>query len=100
MGLIRKARTGLGCTVQIIGGILWAGGGLVLFIWTLYVLFSTFGVLALIVAIMVAPLTLLTAVLIVWFSTGVFPVDVLLLWVVMIIGMVVVGVGGAISGED
>lgn len=73
MALIRKARTGVGCFVQIIGGILWAGCGLLMFIWAMYVLFSTFGAWTIIVCLVAAPLTYLASFFIVWFSTGSFP---------------------------
>ena len=100
MGLIKKARTGLGCTIQIIGGILWAGAGLVVFIWTLYVLFSTFGVWTIFVGLLLAPVTYVASILIVWFSTGIFPLIMLIPYVASWVGIGIIAIGGAISGED
>ncbi len=100
MGFISKARTGTGCFIQSIGGILWIGSVLVTFIWTMYVLFSTFGVWTIIIGLLLAPLTYFAAVLIVWFSTGVFPVIVLILWLASWLGLGIVGLGAGVRGED
>ena len=100
MGLIRKARTGVGRTIQIIGMILWLIAGLVVFIWTLYVLFSTFGIWTIFVGLFLAPITYVASIFIVWFSTGIFPVIMLLPYITSWVGMILAGVGGAISGED
>ena len=100
MGLIKKARTGTGCFVQIIGGILWIGSGLSVFIWTLYVLFATFGAWTILIGLFLAPITYLAAVLIVWFSTGIFPVIVLVLWIASWVGAGIVYIGQRISGEE
>ncbi len=100
MGLIKKARTGTGCVVQIIGGILWVGGGLTVFIWTLYVLFATFGIWTIFVGLLLFPVTYLASIFIIWFSTGVFPVILLIPYIASFVGMVLVGVGSGIRGED
>jgi len=100
MGLIKKARTGTGCFVQIIGGILWAGSGLAVFIWTLYVLFATFGAWTILIALLLAPITYLAAIFIVWFSTGVFPVIVLILWLASWLGAGIIYVGERVGGAD
>lgn len=100
MGFIRKARTGTGCLVQTIGGIIFIGSGLAVFIWELYVLFTAFGAWTILIALLFAPITYLAAIFIVWFSTGVFPVIVLILWLVSWIGGGIIYVGSRISGED
>ena len=100
MGLFKKARTVLGRTIQIIGYILWVVAGLALLIWTLFVLFSTFGVWTIFVGLILAPVTWLASVFIIWFSTGVFPVILLIPYVVSFIGVALVGIGGKIGGED
>ncbi|MDH5695782.1 MAG: hypothetical protein OEZ00_04150 [Dehalococcoidia bacterium] len=100
MGLIEKARTSTGCFVQIIGGILFIGSGLTVFIWELYVLFNTFGAWTILIALLLAPITYFAAIFIVWFSTGIFPVIVLILWLVSWIGVGIAYVGSRISGED
>ena len=100
MGLIKKARTGTGCSVQIVGGILWVGGGLIVFIWTLYVLFATFGIWTIFVGLLLFPVTWLASIFIIWFSTGIFPVILLIPYVASFVGLVLMGVGGGIRGED
>jgi len=100
MRIFQKARTGTGCTVQIIGGILWFGCGLVAFIWELYVLFHVFGIFALFIALIFAPITYFFAILVVWFSTGIFPVIVLILWLGSWLGMGIAYVGSLITGGE
>jgi len=100
MGLIKRARTGLGRVVQIIGMILWLVTGLVCFIWVLYVLFATFGVWTIFVGLLLAPVTYVASIFIIWFSTGVFPVILLIPYIASWGGLALVGIGGAISGED
>jgi len=100
MGLLKKARTGAGCFVQIVGGILWIGCGLLMFIWTLYVLFATFGIWTIFVGLLLAPVTYLASFFIIWFSTGIFPVILLIPYIASWVGMGIMAIGGAISGED
>ncbi len=100
MGVIKKARTGAGCFVQIIGGILFVGSGLVVFIWELYVLFTAFGAWTILIALVLAPITYFAAIFIVWFSTGVFPVIVLILWLTSWLGVGIIYVGERIGGAD
>ena len=100
MGLVKKARTGIGCFVQIIGAILWLGCGLLMFVWTLYVLFSTFGAWIIFVGLFLAPITYAASIFIIWFSTGVFPIILLIPYVLSWVGMVIVGIGGMVAGED
>jgi hypothetical protein len=100
MGFLSKARTGTGCFVQSIGGIIWMGTGLTAFIWTLYVLFSEFGAWTIIIGLILAPITYIAAVFIVWFSTGVFPVIVLVLWIASWIAMGIVALGQKIGGQE
>lgn len=100
MGLIKKARTGVGRGVQIIGMILWLVTGVAVFIWTLYVLFATFGIWTIFVGLLLAPVTYLASIFIIWFSTGVFPVVLLIPYVASFVGIALIGIGGAISGED
>jgi hypothetical protein len=100
MGLIKKARTGVGRAIQIIGIILWLVTGLAVFIWTLYVLFSVFGIWTIFVGIIFAPITYVASIFIVWFSTGIFPLIMLIPYVASWVGMGLIALGGAISGED
>ena len=100
MPIIQKARTGSGLAVQIIGGVIFAGCGLVTLIWELYVLFSVFGIWALLIALIFAPITYFFAILVVWFSTGVFPVIILILWLGGWLGLGIGYFGSLIRGED
>ncbi len=100
VGLIQEARMGTGRFVQIIGGVLYFGSGLAVFIWTLKVLFDAFGIFALLVGFILAPFTWLFAVLVAWFSTGVFPVWIFVLWLASWIALVIMYAGGRIRGED
>ena len=100
MGFLTKARTGTGCFIQSIGGIIWIGSGAAAFIWTLYVLFSEFGAWTIIIGLIFAPITYIAAVLIVWFSTGVFPVIVLIIWLASWVGMGIAALGAKIGGKD
>jgi hypothetical protein len=100
MGLISKARTGFGCFIQVIGGILWIGCGLLMTIWALYVLFSTFGVWTIFVGLLLFPITYVASIFIIWFSIGEFPWLLLIPYLLSYVGMVIMGVGGAIKGED
>ena len=100
MGLVKKARTGTGCFVQIIGGILGIGSALVALVWTLWVLFDAFGAWTILIGLLLAPITFFASVLIVWFTTGVFPVIVLILWLAFWLGSGIMYIGSRISGED
>jgi hypothetical protein len=99
-GLIRKAKTGTGIAMQIIGGILWFGCGLLMFIWTLYVLFSVFGVWTIFVGLILAPITYAASIFIIWFSEGVFPTILLIPYILSWAGMLMMGFGGTVTGED
>jgi len=100
IGPIRKARTGFGRFVQVVGVILWLGCGLLMFVWALYVLFSTFGVWTIFVGLFLFPITYTASIFIIWFSTGVFPSMLLAPYILSFVGLVIVAAGGAISGED
>ena len=99
-GLISKARTGTGRFIQVIGVLLWGGCGLLMFIWTLYVLFSIFGIWTIFVGLLLAPVTYVASIFIIWFSTGIFPVFLLAPYIVSFFGIAMIALGGAISGED
>ena len=100
MGIFQKARTGTGCLIQAIGGIIWLGSGLVVTIWAIYVLFTTYGVWTIIICLLLFPIVYFAAVLIVWFTTGIFPVIALILWLASWLGAGIFFIGSRISGED
>lgn len=100
MGIFQKARTGTGCLIQAIGGIIWLGSGLIATIWAIYVLFVAFGAWTIIICLLLSPIVYFAAVLIVWFTTGIFPVIVLILWLASWIGMGITFIGSRIGGEE
>lgn len=98
--MFRKARTGTGCFVQAIGYILWIGTGLAATIWALWVLFDAFGAWTIIIGLLLFPIVYFAAFLIVWFTTGIFPIIVLILWLASWLGAGITYLGSRISGED
>lgn len=100
MGFIKKARTGTGRSIQVIGWIIFIGTGLATFIWELTALYSAFGAWTILVALLFTPITYLAAVIIVWIATGAFPIIVLILWLASWLGMGTVAIGSRIGGED
>ena len=100
MGVVKKARTGAGYLLQVIGGLLWAGCGLLMLIWALYVLFQTFGIWTIFVGFLLLPVTYVASIFIVWFTTGIFPVILLIPYIASFVGMVLIGIGGAVREEE
>jgi len=96
-GWFRKAT---GTTLGVVGIILWILSGLACLVWTLYVLFSIFGVWTIFVGLLLAPITYIASIFIVWFSTGHFPVILLIPYVVSLIGLALAALGGKIKGES
>jgi len=92
-------RRATGTTIGVVGLILWVIGGLICFVWTLYVLFSLFGWWTIFVGLILAPVTYIASIFIIWFSTGHFPLILLVPYVISITGLVLAGVGGKIKGE-
>lgn len=99
MGLAGSLRKGTGTGIGLLGFLLWLVAGIFCFVWSLYVLFAAFGVWAIVVGIVVAPLTYLASILIVWFATGVFPVLLLIPYVLSFVGIGLASIGGRISGD-
>lgn len=100
MGFIDKARGAAGTTIGCVGIILWFISGLVCFVWALYVMFEVFGVWTIFVGLFFFPITYIASIFIVWFSTGVFPIILLIPYVISFIGLALAAIGGKISGED
>jgi hypothetical protein len=93
-------RRATGTTIGVLGLILWVVGGLICFVWTLYVLFSLFGWWTIFVGLIVAPVTYIASVFIIWFSTGHFPLILLIPYVLSFIGLILASAGGKIKGES
>ena len=99
MGLFSRARTGTGRMVQVVGFVLWMTGALLTFVWTLYLLFSTFGVWTIFVGLLFAPVTYIASVFILWFSTGAFPLFLSAPYLFSFVGGGLLVAGGAIAGD-
>ena len=97
MQIVRKT---VGRPLQIVGFVLWGLAALGALLWTWFVLFSAFGVLGLFIGLIFTPITAVLAVLIVWFSTGMFPFGLLILWLGSWAGLILAGIGGLIAGDE
>jgi len=93
-------RRAAGTTIGVVGLILWVIGGLICFVWTLYVLFSLFGWWTIFVGLILAPVTYIASIFIVWFSTGHFPLILLIPYVISLIGLALTAAGAKIKGES
>jgi len=99
-GLIRKARTGTGRFVQIIGWLLWLGCGLAICILTFGIIADALGEWVAIIAFIFFPVLFTFAPLIHWLITGIVPLHIFILWLVSLVGMVMVYAGSRIRGEE
>ena len=99
MPLIQKARTGTGCFIQILGGILWLGCGLYIMIWEFNVIADALSILVAVIAVFLFPVLFVFAVPIAWILTGTFPLMILILWLLSLVGMWIMGAGASIKGE-
>ena len=99
-GLIRKARTGTGRFVQIIGWVVWLGCGLYIEIYQIGVIYDAFGFWLAALAFMLFPIVYAVAPFIDWFITRIFPLGIFILWLVSLVGMVMVYAGSRIRGEE
>lgn len=100
MKIVWMFRKAVGTTIGLLGVILWIVAGLVCFVWTLYVLFSVFGIWTIFVGLLVAPVTYVASIFIIWFSTGHFPWLLLAPYITSFIGLGLAMLGGKIKGED
>lgn len=66
--------------MQVIGFILFSVGILATLFWTLNVIYSTFGIWVTVVGGFFAPVTFIASVIIVWVSTGHFPLLLLVIY--------------------
>ena len=83
--------------LMTVGIALWLISGLVCFVWTLFVLYSFFGWWTIFVGLLLAPVTYMASIFIVWFASGVFPVILLLPYLASFIGLIIAGLGGKLS---
>ncbi|RJO60670.1 MAG: hypothetical protein C4542_08575 [Dehalococcoidia bacterium] len=99
MSIVNKFRNASGTGIGCLGQIIWFIGGAISVVWTLYVLFYMFGIWTIFVGLLFAPITYVASILIVWFTTGVFPVLLLIPWGLSIVGLILMGIGGSVKGE-
>lgn len=100
MGFFKRAQTGTGRLIQVIGWVIVIGTGLATFIWELWALSIAVGAWAAVVAFFFAPITYIAAVIIVWVATGSFPIIVLILWLASWLGMGIVFLGSRVTGDE
>ena len=100
MSIKTSFRRATGTTIGVVGIILWVAAGLFCFIWTLHVLFSVFGVWTIFVGLLLAPVTYLASIFIVWFSVGAFPWTMLIPYAISFLGMSIVLIGSKVRGDD
>ena len=97
---IQKARTGVGCIVQIIAGILWLGCALATTILIFTMIADAAGTWVAIIGFIFFPVLFGLAPLIHWLITGTFPLLYLILWLVGWGGMLIFYLGSRIKGEE
>ena len=100
MGIIRWFRRITGTGIGLVGGILWLAGGLVSFVWALNVLFDTFGAWTIIIGLILAPITYIASIFIVWFTTDAFPFIMLIPYLGSFVGIALAAIGGKVMGEE
>ena len=59
-----------------------------------------FGIWTIFVGLFLLPITYIASIFIVWFSTGIFPIILLIPYVISFIGLALAAIGGKISGEN
>ena len=94
MSFFSKARMGIRFLIQVVGGLLWGGFGLLMLVWALHILCLNFGLWAIFVGLLLAPITYVTSIFIIWFSTGDFPLIALAPYIASFVGLALVVVGG------
>ena len=74
-------------------------GSIVCFLWTLDVLFTAFGLWALLVGLLLAPVTYLASVFVVWLTTGTFPLLMLVPFIAGWVGLALISLGAKVRGD-
>jgi hypothetical protein len=99
MTVLQWLRRATGTGIGFLGVALWVLAGIFCFVWTLYVLFQVFGAWAILVAFLFAPVTYIASIFIVWFTTGIFPLLLLVPYVLSWVGLALSSIGGRIRGD-
>ncbi len=100
MGIFSFVRRATGTGIGLVGALLWILAGLFCLVWTLYVLFTLFGIWAIFVGLLFAPVTYLASILIIWFATGAFPLLLLIPYVASWVGLALASLGEKLRGDD
>jgi len=98
--LLQKARTGTGCFVQIVGGVLWLGCGLATTLLIFGIIADAVGTWVAVIAFIFFPVLFGLAPLIHWLITGAFPLLLLILWLVGWGAALIYYLGSRIRGEE
>ena len=97
---IRKARTRVGCAVQIIGLILWLGCGFATCVLIFGIIADAAGTWVAVIGFIFFPFLFGLAPLIHWLITGTFPLLYFILWLVGWGAMLIAYLGSRIKGEE
>ena len=100
MPLIQRARTTSGRFVQILGWILWLGCGFYVAFWQWGIIADAFGWWVGLLALIFFPVAFAAAVPIAWFTTGTFPLHILILWLLSFGGAAMTYAGRRMKGEE
>ena len=100
MSLFEKVRGVTGTTLGCIAMLIWFIAGMACTIFTLWVLWDTYGAWTIIIGIFLAPFTYILSFFIVWFATGTFPALLLIPYGISIVAIILVFIGSKIKGDD
>ena len=98
--LIRKARTGVGRFVQVLGFIVWLGCGIATCVFIFGTIADAAGTWVAVIGFVFFPFLFGLAPLVHWLITGTFPLLYFILWGIGWGAMLIVFLGGRITGED
>ena len=96
----RKARTGIGRIIQIIGFIIWLGCGFATCVLIFGLIADAAGTWVAVIGFIFFPALFGLAPIIYWIITGTFPLLYLILWLVGWGAMLMVYLGSRVTGED
>jgi len=99
MGITVMVRKATGSGIGIVGVVLLLSGVIVCFLWTLDVLFTAFGLWALLVGLLAAPVTYVVSIFVVWLTTGAFPALMLVPFIAGWVGLALITLGQKVRGD-
>ncbi len=86
--------------MQVLGGVVLGVCGIVSVVQALFVLHSALGIWATVVGAVLAPMIFIASVIIVWVSTGHFPLLLLAIYLGAWLGLALLMLGGLWDGDD